>query len=110
MLNFNRRRSWIVLLFLLVASHPLLSSAFVIQRAPVPTTAFRFTSDDEKFLDDLEYKSFEYFWQQANPRTGLVPDRARQDDAPLDATHHNVASIAATGFGLTALCIGADRN
>ena len=99
-----------VLLFLLVASHPLLSSAFVVQRPPVTTTASPFTPDDEKFLDDLEYKSFEYFWQQANPRTGLVPDRARQDDAPLDANHHNVASIAATGFGLTALCIGAERK
>ena len=83
-----------VLLFLLVASHPLLSSAFVVQPPPVLTTASHFTTDDEKFLDDLEYKSFEYFWQQANPRTGLVPDRARQDDVPLDANHHNVASIA----------------
>jgi hypothetical protein len=32
------------------------------------------------------------------------------DGSPLDANHQNVASIAATGFGLTALCIAADRN
>jgi hypothetical protein len=114
MLKLNRglyfKSASAAVLFLLVASHPLLSSAFVIQESPAPPTASRFTPDDEKFLDDLEYKSFEYFWQQANPRTGLVPDRARQDDAPLDANHHNVASIAATGFGLTALCIGAERK
>src|SRR5678815_2302413 len=32
------------------------------------------------------------------------------DGSPLDATHQNVASIAATGFGLTSLCIAADRG
>ena len=32
------------------------------------------------------------------------------DRAPLDESHQNVASIAATGFGLTALCIAAERE
>src|ERR1044071_5549509 len=64
----------------------------------------------QSFVDDLQQRSFRYFWEQADPHTGLVPDRARMDGAPLDANHQNVASIAATGFGLTSLCIGADRN
>ena len=68
------------------------------------------TRADEAFLDDLEHRSFQYFWEQGNPDTGLVPDRARMDGSPLDANHQGVASIAATGFGLTALCIAADHN
>ena len=32
------------------------------------------------------------------------------DGSPLPDSHRDVASIAATGFGLTALCIAADRN
>ena len=64
----------------------------------------------QSFLDDLQQRSFRYFWEQADPQTGLVPDRARMDGSPLDASHQNVASIAATGFGLTSLCIAADRN
>jgi hypothetical protein len=64
----------------------------------------------EAFLDDLQQRSFRYFWEQADPQTGLVPDRARMNGSPLDAAHQNVASIAATGFGLTSLCIAADRN
>jgi hypothetical protein len=32
------------------------------------------------------------------------------DGSPLDANHQGVASIAATGFGLTSLCIAADRG
>ncbi len=64
----------------------------------------------QSFIDDLQQRSFRYFWEQADPQTGLVPDRARMDGSPLDATHQNVASIAATGFGLTSLCIAADRG
>ncbi len=67
-------------------------------------------SADEAFIEDLSRRSFQYFWEQANPQTGLVPDRARMDGSQLDENHRNVASIAATGFGLTALCIAAERK
>ncbi|HVS83108.1 MAG TPA: hypothetical protein VHE60_15375, partial [Pyrinomonadaceae bacterium] len=39
-----------------------------------------------------------------------MPDRARTDNSSLDEDHRNVASIAATGFGLTALCIAAEHG
>ncbi|HEX5888380.1 MAG TPA: glucoamylase family protein [Pyrinomonadaceae bacterium] len=39
-----------------------------------------------------------------------MPDRARMDGSPLPESHRDVASIASTGFGLTGLCIAADRN
>ncbi len=65
---------------------------------------------DEAFLDDLQHKLFQYFWELADPQTGIVPDRARTDGSALDDNHRNVGSIAATGFGLTALCIGAERK
>ena len=65
---------------------------------------------EAQFLDDLQRRSFQYFWEHADPNTGLVPDRARMDGKPLDESHRNVASIAATGFGLTSLCIAANRT
>jgi hypothetical protein len=68
------------------------------------------TTADQTFLEDLQRRSFQYFWEQGDPDTGLVADRARTDASPLDADHHNVGSIASTGFGLTALCIGAERK
>jgi hypothetical protein len=64
----------------------------------------------ELFLEDLQHRSFNYFWEQSDPQTGLVPDRARIDGSALDEDHRDVASIAATGFGLTSLCIGAKRG
>jgi hypothetical protein len=75
-----------------------------------PVQAARLKQSDEDFLEDLSRRSFRYFWEQADPHTGLVPDRARMDGSPLAESHRNVASIAATGFGLTALCIAAERK
>lgn len=60
---------------------------------------------DDAFLDDLSHAAIRFFWEQADPHTGLVRDRAHSD-----GTSTGVASIAATGFGLTALAIGAERH
>jgi hypothetical protein len=65
---------------------------------------------DDAFLEDLSHRAFLYFWEQADPETGLVLDRARADASPMDPSHRDIASIAATGFGLTALCIAAERR
>lgn len=101
-------------LFLLLANsaaatHPLIATASCIAGPTEQANRTR-SRADELFLDDLQHRSFQYFWEQADPKTGLVPDRARIDQSSLDENHRNVASIAATGFGLTALCIGAERG
>jgi hypothetical protein len=66
----------------------------------------------EAFLEDLSARCFRYFWEQADSQTGLVLDRAHTDGTRHDASHpsHNIASIGATGFGLTALCIATERG
>ena len=59
-----------------------------------------FASDDE-FLEYVQQTSFDYFWYGANPANGLVPDRSATGSA---------CSIAAVGFGLTAIGIGVDHG
>src|SRR5689334_662089 len=39
-------------------------------------------ADDLAFLEDYQKRCFRYFWEQWDPRTGLVMDRARMDGAP----------------------------
>ena len=63
---------------------------------------------DEAFLDDLERQACLFFWEQGSPHTGQVLDRARNDLGGA-RDPRRMASIAASGFGLTALCI-ADRR
>ncbi len=74
-------------------------------RSSVPSTPAEATpkaiATDREFLELLERSAFDYFWYESHPRTGLVRDRSRT---------YSPASIAATGFGLTALGIGADHG
>ena len=55
----------------------------------------------DPFLDDLERRTFEWFWDTTNAGNGLVPDRWPEI---------NFSSIAAIGFGLTAYGVGAERG
>ena len=106
-------RSTLALLLLLTSCAPALRTlASTANLAPVPHSQHtsKLSRQDELFIEDLQRRSFQYFWEQADPNTGLVPDRARMDLTPLAESHRDVASIAATGFGLTALCIAAERE
>jgi hypothetical protein len=62
---------------------------------------------DEAFLDELSRASFRYFVEAAHPRTGQVLDRRRADGGE---DRRGIASIAATGFGLTALAVAEVRG
>ncbi len=64
------------------------------------------SKEADALLDDMEGRGCDFFYEQASPKTGLVRDRAPAAGRSLS----RVASIAATGFGLSALCIAAKRN
>jgi len=68
------------------------------------------SNDDERFLDDLQRRSFEYFREYTVPETGMVPDRVKADGSPYAANRRDIASIAVTGFGIAAWCIAAERR
>jgi len=64
------------------------------------------TTEDDAFLEELERASFRLFWECAYPETGLVKNHGRLTEQASD----DISSIAATGFGLTALCIADQRG
>src|SRR5881392_2072523 len=102
-----KQRRFLLFVALALITHAALSG-YAFGPAPKPQSSF--SARDEAFLEDLERRSFQYFWDQGNPRTGLVLDRTRTDGSATDENHRAVASIAATGFSLTALCIAADKH
>lgn len=65
-----------------------------------------FSPQDDAFLEELSRASFQFFRDNTHPKTGLVRDRGRLPEGKGNM----VSSIAATGFGLTALCIAAERG
>jgi len=94
---------------------PLVGSSFQHQTVGPKQKAAPFTPlagqmlispEDDALLEDLESRNFRFFWEQANPDTGVVRDRCNV----LKPDKSSLGSIAALGFGLTALCIGEKRK
>ena len=87
-------RNFLVLLLLVGAAGCSPATTSVVT-APDVTVA------DRAFLDDLQQRTFRWFWDNTSHENGLVPDRA--PSKPF-------ASIAAVGFGLTAYPVGVERG
>ncbi len=66
----------------------------------------KFASGQDSLLDEMESRAADFFLDHSDPKTGLVRDRARM--AGPEA--RRIGSIAATGFGLSALCIADKRG
>lgn len=77
-----------------------LASAESVPSALIAAVPHEFANDIE-FLEYVQQTSFDYFWYGANPANGLIPDRL-----PTASP----CSIAAVGFGLTAIGIGIDHG
>lgn len=67
--------------------------------SPPEGSAKKYFSDG--FLDTLQMRTFNYFWECVDPATGLTPDRYPTK---------TFSSTAALGFALTSYGIGAERK
>lgn len=68
---------------------------------PAATGFAGFSAEQAGFLDSLSRRTFDFFWERSDPRTGLSPDRWPTE---------SFSSVAAIGFALTAYPIGAERG
>jgi len=81
-------------------AHPLLVLLVGLACAAPPARAVTVETTDA-ILDSLQYGAFRFAWDEANPVNGLIRDRS-QPGSPC--------SIAANGFGFSAICIGVDHG
>lgn len=63
--------------------------------------------DDDAFLDLVQRRAFDYFWHETDSATGLTRDRGRNFASSEEI---EIASIAASGWTLSAYVIGAERG
>jgi hypothetical protein len=80
------------LLFLLSAC-----SASIVE----PPRTIPLTTRQAAFVDTLEQRTFNWFWERSDARTGLTPDRWPTK---------SFSSVAAIGFALTAYPVGVERG
>jgi hypothetical protein len=86
---------------------PLASFAATEKQKPfVEPARVAYPGSDDELLSEIERNAFEFFWNEASPTTGQVKDRAAQEGGDT----RNISSIAATGFGLSGLCIAESRG
>jgi hypothetical protein len=65
------------------------------------TTGYVATPAQNAFLDTVQRRTFDWFWETTNPRNGLVPDRWPTK---------SFSSVAAIGFGLTGYLVGVEHG
>ena len=87
------KRSILLLLAVVSACSPT--------RTTIPTPQATLTPRQTAFLDTLEQRTFNWFWERTNPVNGLTPDRWPTK---------SFSSVAAIGFALTAYPIGVERG
>src|SRR6266581_9533961 len=66
---------------------------------PIPPSAL--SARQTAFLDTLERRTFNWFWERTDPNNGLTPDRWPTK---------SFSSVAAVGFALTAYPIGVEHG
>ena len=79
----------------------LLASCRPATIPPLPAPSAARQTPVVPFVDTLQRRTFDFFWETTNPGNGMAPDR--WPSRPF-------ASIAAVGFALTAYPIGVERG
>jgi hypothetical protein len=92
------RRRLIAALALAPAASWLAACAAIPETAPPAAPS---PAETKALLDDLERRTFAFFWETTDARTGLAPDRWPSE---------SFCSIAAVGFALTSYCVGVERG
>jgi hypothetical protein len=64
---------------------------------------------DDSLMTLIEYRTFQYFWEGAEPTSGAARERFHADDIYPDNDKHVVTS-GGTGFGVMAILVGIERG
>ena len=77
--------------------------------SPKQTGSNRTVLSDDQLLDSIQYRTFQYFWDGAEPNSGLARERFHVDGVyPQDDKH--IITSGGSGFGLMALVVGMERG
>jgi hypothetical protein len=77
--------------------------------AEAQTVKPKSTISDDSLLTLVEYKTFQYFWDGAEPTSGAARERFHADNVYPDKDKHIITS-GGTGFGVMAILVGIERK
>jgi hypothetical protein len=74
-----------------------------------PENEMGLTISDDSLLTLVQYQTFQYFWENAEPTSGMGRERTHMDDNyPADDKH--IITTGGSGFGLMAILVGIERG
>lgn len=63
----------------------------------------------EQLLDSVQYHTFQYFWEGAEPTSGMARERIHMDNVYPQNDQH-VITLGGSGFGVMAILVGVERG
>ncbi len=96
----------ILVLFVLTL---FLNCAFEKKDVAKNKKAIKIEWTDEQLLDTVQYQTFNYFWEGAEPNSGLARERFHMDDV-YPTSPKNTVTTGGSGFGLMAILVGIERG
>ena len=72
-------------------------------------TAATDSLSDDALMDTVQRRTFLYFWEGAEPNSGLAPERYHVDGV-YPQNDANVVTSGGSGFGIMAILAGIDRG
>ena len=67
------------------------------------------TISDDSLMTLVQYQTFQYFWDNAEPTSGLARERTHMDNIYPDNDQH-IVTTGGSGFGLMAILVGIERG
>ena len=64
---------------------------------------------EDSLLDKVQYQTFQYFWDGAEPNSGLARERVHMDGI-YPSNDENVVTSGGSGFGVMAILVGIERG
>lgn len=65
---------------------------------------------DEALLDSVQHRTFNYFWDGAEPTSGLARERYHVDGEYIGTDTPDIVTSGGSGFGIMAVLAGIDRG
>src|SRR5262245_3759593 len=87
----------------------LLSSLSCSQSKKAIGDAVQMNKDDDAIFTDVQKQTFQYFYEGAEPTSGLARERFHADNM-YPQNDKNTVTSGGGGFGVMALLVGIERN
>ncbi len=92
---------------LLLVAYIIVFGCNTVKKAP--GNAITIAAEYDKIYTDVQRSTFQYFWDGAEPTSGLARERFHVDNQ-YPENDKNVVTIGGSGFGVMAILVGIERG